>query len=955
MVMPIWWNDESQSDQMNLVDSQSVFSDNNQYYKDMSWNKMDVTYEFLSQSVLNVSKASPSFSDTDTAARDALTSLGKVQGVDYDGICLIYNVADSGPFSGYGGWASVNGDFMWNSYQLGINVLRHEIGHNFGHPHHRSNSYTYRETRPSMTEGVAPYDGWDMMSGGNNVPNDQAPHLAAASKWFFNWIPDSSIVHMQPEGSTVDCPQCVSSGTFTLRPFDDKTLIPSENIKMGIHIPITNIGDTVYSYWLSYRGTGYNGAAANGLSVHLSWFNTGGIFGASYDSLNYDAFGDTFDSTSDSFILDNSCYYIFPSAYMKDRDYDAAMQVQPVVCVDSIDVGNSITVTVQFISESAPPAPPVSFTENTLSCSNSGADISLEINPNEYTFINVTNTGSDGIVNMTLCASGGIISGYFYDSYPHSVLTYQSEPAYGSYKSLKTKTDCSAVDEVQNVTESNSWRLWADASHTTAGWAWDIKEIKLYSSATCSGTPIVNDGTAFDSGNAGGGWGPENAFKSGGTWGGRKDEYNHFYVGMTFSASKEVRCVEIRTAGDKSATEVRIQAYNSTSDTWEDAITKTDFDSSADATNTVTLSSRSVTQYQSDYGQTYIVIPPADTANPADVTATVEVSCALTKCLHNSYMSDGTCQPCPNNEISPAGSTTESDCVPCPGGTFLEHPLSPSCTISEDYMSITSSQGWRVWADASHTTAGWAWDIKEIKLYSSATCSGTPIVNDGTAFDSGNAGGGWGPENAFKSGGTWGGRKDEYNHFYVGMTFSASKEVRCVEIRTAGDKSATEVRIQAYNSTSDTWENAFIAKTFDSSTDATNIISLQETAFPSSAPSISPSTSPSAPSVPLCPNPNHIHVELRIKTDAQSRQNKIIMRDMKKKRVVWRVKKLPKKKTVSYSKCVSQGGCYQVLLTDRGRNGIKNGSFSVTVNGVLLRSTNFQRGKRWKSPKFGTC
>jgi hypothetical protein len=948
IVLPVWWNDESQSNQMDLVVSQSVFSDINQYYKDMSWNKMDVTNEFLTQAVLDVSMSSPGFSETDTAARDILSSLGKVKGVDYDGICLIYNVADAGPFSGYGGWASVNGDFMWNSYQLGVSVLRHEIGHNFGHPHHRSNSYTYRETRPSMTEGVAPYDGWDMMSGGNGVPNSQAPHFAAASKWFFNWIPDSSIVHMQPEGSTAECPQCLSSGTFTLRPFNDKNLVPSASTKMGIHIPITNIGNTVYSYWFSYRGTGYNGAAANGLSVHLSWFNTGGIFGASYDSHNYDAFGDTFGTTSDSFVVDKTCYHVFPSAYMKDRDLAAVMQVQPVVCVDSIDVGNSITVTVQFIQQSTPPSPQVPFTESTLSCSSSGADQSFEINPNQHNLIHVTNTGSDGIVDVTLCASGGVISGYLYDSYPHSVITYQSEAAYGSYKSLETQKECSIVDEVQNITSSQGWRVWADSSHTTAGWAWDIKHIKFYSSPSCSGTPIDNDGTAFDSGNAGGGWGPQNAFQTSGTWGGRSDSNDHFYVGMTFNSPKEVRCVEILTSGYKSATEVRIQAYNSTSDSWENAIIETDFDSSANAINIVTLSTRIATQYQSDFGEAFIVVPPADAVNSANVTATVEVTCVLTKCLHNSYMLDGTCQKCPNDKVSPAGSTALSDCVPCPDGTFLEYPLSPSCSISEVYKTITSSQGWRVWADSSHTTSGWAWDIKHIKFYSSSTCSGTPIDNDGTAFDSGNAGGGWGPQNAFQTSNAWGGRSDANDHFYVGMTFNSPREVRCVEILTLGDKSATEVRIQAYNSTTESWENAFIAKNFDSSSGATNTIPLQATE--------SPTSSPTSPPNLLCPtNPDDIHVELQIKTDNKSRENKIIMKDLNSKSVVWRLKKLPKRKTVSYSKCVSPGGCYQVILTDRAGNGIKNGFFSVTVNGALLRSTKFRRGKRWKSPKFGSC
>jgi hypothetical protein len=189
------------------------------------------------------------------------------------------------------------------------------------------------------------------------------------------------------------------------------------------------------------------------------------------------------------------------------------------------------------------------------------------------------------------------------------------------------------------------------------------------------------------------------------------------------------------------------------------------------------------------------------------------------------------------------------------------------------------------------------------------------------------------------------------------MTFSSIKEVRCVEIVTSGDKSATEVRVQAYNSTNDTWENAFIAKTLDSTSGATNIIPLQEIESPSGSPSISntpsnrPSSSPTLP--PACPNPDHIHVELQMKTDAKSRQNRIIMK--KKRKTVWRINKIPKRRTVDYSKCVSKWGCYQVILTDGAGNGIKNGFFSVTVDGVLVRSTTFPSGSRWKSPKFGAC
>ena len=177
-----------------------------------------------------------------------------------------------------------------------LNTFVYDLaGHNFGHPHHLSISYTYRETRPSGGEGTAPYDGFDMMSGGNGYTISD---FAVASKWFFNWIPDESIIRMQPEGPTDECPSCLDSGQFTLKSFDDRDVAPSEANKMGIHIPISTNGNTLYSYWLTYRGSGVDGNASEGLSIHLSWFNVGGIFGASYDSMNYDAFGDTFGTVS---------------------------------------------------------------------------------------------------------------------------------------------------------------------------------------------------------------------------------------------------------------------------------------------------------------------------------------------------------------------------------------------------------------------------------------------------------------------------------------------------------------------------------------------------------------------------------------------------------------------------------------------------------------------------------
>jgi len=616
---------------------------------------------------------------------------------------LVYNVADAGVFSGGGGWANVNGNFMWNSYEMYITVVRHEIGHNFGHPHHLSNSYTYRNTRPDMKEGdgFAKYDGFDMMSGGNDVPNSENPHIAVASKWFFNWVPGSSIVHMQPEGSTVQCPGCLSTGTFTLTSFDNPSVVPNSSTrKMGIHIPIMAIGNTVYSYWLSYRGAGYNGAAASGLSVHLSWFRLGGIFGAEYNSQNYDAIGNTRATTSDSFVTNDSCYYIFPGGFMKDKDYVSSIQVQPVVCVNSIDVGNSITVTVDFIDVDAPPSPQVSPVKTTLECTKSGSSITFEADANEHNLIHVRNAGADGIVKMNMCAPvGAAFEGYFYDSFPHSLITYGSNAAYGSYKK-----------------------------------------------------------------------------------------------------------------GDSTA-----------------------------------CPSTSPTSYQSDYGDTYIAIPPVAGAN---AKATVEVSCSFSQCLWNSYLSNGVCAQCPSNQISLQGSTSLSDCEPCPGGTYLENPLSAACTISEDYQEITSSKGWRLWAHESHTVSGWAWDVEQLEFYSSDDCSGSKVASDGTPLDSGNAGSGWGPDRAFNNG-PWGGREDEFNHFYIGMMFNSAKLVRCIKFTNFGDKPAIEVRVQAYNDIDKVWENAYIKKDLDLNTGATNVIPL-DYGVPTEAPvavTPAPTKSSSSPSV----------------------------------------------------------------------------------------------------------
>jgi len=84
-------------------------------------------------------------------------------------------------------------------------------------------SLTY-EWRNSRSFEGAPLDGFDMMSGGNGYAISD---FSAGSKWLWNWIPDSLIAHMQPEGGTPECPSCLSGGTFFLKAFDNRSISPA--------------------------------------------------------------------------------------------------------------------------------------------------------------------------------------------------------------------------------------------------------------------------------------------------------------------------------------------------------------------------------------------------------------------------------------------------------------------------------------------------------------------------------------------------------------------------------------------------------------------------------------------------------------------------------------------------------------------------------------------------------
>jgi hypothetical protein len=305
---------------------------------------------------------------------------------------------------------------MWMPLSFSFALTRHELGHNYGHPHHLANKYEWRIDR-GISENRT--DGFDMMSGANSF---DISDFTAASKWWFNWIPNESVVLMQPEGPSSYCPKCVASvQNLVLHAFDDRTINPSSDVLTAVHIPITSRNGKMYSYWLSYRGN-LNPLAASGLSVHVAWFSFGGLFGAEFNSLNYDAFGDT-ETLDDSFVTPGTCFVVTPPGIMMDIDPASTEAIQPIACVSNVLKGQSITISVSFLNQNSPPVSNIKLsTDQYMECSTGGSSsgsMSLTIQPGNVHMLRYNSTGSNGKVQLSFCrnlASSPMAKAYFYDS-----------------------------------------------------------------------------------------------------------------------------------------------------------------------------------------------------------------------------------------------------------------------------------------------------------------------------------------------------------------------------------------------------------------------------------------------------------------------------------------------------------------------------------------------------------
>jgi len=495
VVVPVWYNDEDTSDpekQIDVDQIKSVMDYCTTYYERMSFGKFIFEEPLiLDQEVIPVSSVNPGWGSLETAARNRLDDEGYTKDIDYDGIVILYNVAQGGPFSGHGGWGTVNAgetSITWMSWRWGLSndVARHEFGHNFGHPHHLTNKYLYRVGQ----EGTVGYDGYDMMSGGNAF---DISDFAVASKWYFGWIPDSSIQVMQPNGSSVNCPSCVSDGTFTLYPLDSDD---PEKL-MGVHIPITSRGSTLYSYWLSYRS---GNPAKIGLSVHISWFDNigGGQFGASYNSLNYDAHGDT-DTTGDSFVLPGTCYHISPSMKMLEIDPLRSIQVGPVVCVDNLSEENSITINVSFPDLSTQIEAKTSTSLSNLRTKSTndemhmecGTSIDINVEAGKNLLLHVQNTGEKSKLILDLCPEVGTAKAYIYDRYPYSPMLYSSPGGYGAQKGLSVAAPCNGPISTEYITIHNEAHVLIEGTSGQTNFKAQCKVDKCQSGQKMAGQKCV--------------------------------------------------------------------------------------------------------------------------------------------------------------------------------------------------------------------------------------------------------------------------------------------------------------------------------------------------------------------------------------------------------------------------------------------------------------------------------
>lgn len=255
-------------------------------------------------------------------------------------------------------------------------------------------------------------------------------------------------------------------------------------------------------------------------------------------------------------------------------------------------------------------------------------------------------------------------------------------------------------------------------------------------------------------------------------------------------------------------------------------------------------------EYQSaGFGDVYILIAP-NSATLTDASIDISSACGgITSCHANQYLSDGLCEDCPTGFVSMAGSSGINDCFPCTQyGAQPIHPTASKCVLpSSPARGNPSGQSWRFLTYSDLLSTSWIWDVTFIEFYQSPDCSGEALDTSdaaNAAIDSGNAGDFWRPQKAFQDSGTWGGRSDENDVFYIGYHFPSDQTIRCAVLRQAS-KQARKVFVQVFDEETNNWTTAWIQ---DNLVVGTNIMLFENgpAAAPSAAPVIPPFSAPVA-------------------------------------------------------------------------------------------------------------
>lgn len=111
IIMPMWWQEMDTTDPNNEIDPDqitTIMTENQNYYDEMSFGKIDVSFGLVEQEHFDLSRAAPSLGDAKTETKAKVTTLGYEKDTDFDGYILVYYGADSGNMNNGGGWGDVN-------------------------------------------------------------------------------------------------------------------------------------------------------------------------------------------------------------------------------------------------------------------------------------------------------------------------------------------------------------------------------------------------------------------------------------------------------------------------------------------------------------------------------------------------------------------------------------------------------------------------------------------------------------------------------------------------------------------------------------------------------------------------------------------------------------------------------------------------------------------------------